>query len=299
MNSLLLSFGEIVEKIVDFSKTEQWLGLLGWIWIVIAAVVLVAVIVIIVAIVKGKKKKKRNIADAKAKEEEEAKARAAAEQTEAENDGSEELMVSEEEIEADCAEIDRIYAESLQRSLEMNAQHRKRMEAIKRGETVDESDGGESADVNGVTDDETIGDESGRNENNDAAEDYSESGVVIAADEQDGEEIPAEAPVYDEAETNEEQPAPVEEQSAAETPVETAAAPDVKKPEQKVYHISKRKADLKWQVKASKGAKAIKLFNTQAEAIDFAKKLAVSQDARIVIHKEDGSFRKITYTKNK
>jgi FtsZ-interacting cell division protein ZipA len=66
----------------------------------------------------------------------------------------------------------------------------------------------------------------------------------------------------------------------------------------KVYHISKRKDDGKWQVKFAGGSKAIKLFDTQAEAIEFAKKLADNQDARIVIHKEDGSFRRLTYNKN-
>lgn len=70
-----------------------------------------------------------------------------------------------------------------------------------------------------------------------------------------------------------------------------------KKPVNKVYHISKRKEDNKWQVKAAKGARAIKLFATQAEAIDYAKALAANQEARIVIHKEDGSFRNLTYKK--
>lgn len=66
----------------------------------------------------------------------------------------------------------------------------------------------------------------------------------------------------------------------------------------KVYHITKRKEDEKWQVKLAKGARAIKLFNTQLEAIDFAKKLAENnEDARIIIHKEDGGFRKLTYKK--
>ncbi len=63
----------------------------------------------------------------------------------------------------------------------------------------------------------------------------------------------------------------------------------------KVYHISQRKDDMKWQVKAAGGEKALKLFNTQAEAIDYAKKVAGNQEARIVIHKVDGSFRKLTY----
>ena len=63
----------------------------------------------------------------------------------------------------------------------------------------------------------------------------------------------------------------------------------------KTYHISKRKEDNRWQVKAAGAAKAIKVFFTQAEAIDFAKKLAGNQDANIMIHKEDGSFRRLTY----
>lgn len=72
----------------------------------------------------------------------------------------------------------------------------------------------------------------------------------------------------------------------------------VKKPESKAtktYHISKRKEDNKWQVKAQGADKALKLFLTQAEAIAFAKKTAGNQDARIMIHKEDGSFRRLTY----
>ncbi len=86
---------------------------------------------------------------------------------------------------------------------------------------------------------------------------------------------------------------PVEE----ETTEAAEAAEAAKKPATKVYHVSKRKADGKWQVKFANGQKAIKLFDTQLDAIDYAKKLAASQDGRIVIHKEDGSFRKLTYTK--
>ena len=49
------------------------------------------------------------------------------------------------------------------------------------------------------------------------------------------------------------------------------------------------------QVKAQGADKALKLFLTQAEAIEFAKKTAGNQDAKIMIHKEDGSFRRLTY----
>lgn len=63
----------------------------------------------------------------------------------------------------------------------------------------------------------------------------------------------------------------------------------------KVYHISKRKKDGKWQVKAAGAVKALKLFDTQAEAIDYAKEVAGNQEAKIVIHKADGSFRTQSY----
>ena len=59
----------------------------------------------------------------------------------------------------------------------------------------------------------------------------------------------------------------------------------------RIYHISKREDKL-WQVKFANGKKAIKLFNTQAEAIVFAKKLAKSQDGSIRVHSVKGKIRK-------
>ncbi|MDE6504391.1 MAG: DUF2188 domain-containing protein [Clostridia bacterium] len=103
-----------------------------------------------------------------------------------------------------------------------------------------------------------------------------------------------------EAAAKEEKPEPkAEEKSVKNT--ETKA--EEKKPEEpakerdngKVYHISKRKTDGKWQIKLEGGAKAIKLFDTQAEAVAYGKTLAENQDARFVLHKLDGSFRKLTY----
>lgn len=61
----------------------------------------------------------------------------------------------------------------------------------------------------------------------------------------------------------------------------------------KVYHITKRKEDGMWQIKAAGAEKAIKLFKTQKEAIEYCKTLAGNQDASIMVHKEDGSFRKV------
>ena len=86
--------------------------------------------------------------------------------------------------------------------------------------------------------------------------------------------------------------------------LKTPASEKSEKPQEKknddkrVYHISKNKSDNKWKVKAEGAAKALKLFNTQAEAIEYAKALVNNNpEARIVIHKEDGSFRNLTYKK--
>ena len=79
----------------------------------------------------------------------------------------------------------------------------------------------------------------------------------------------------------------------------SSSKPNTSKPDDsttaKVYHISKRKEDGKWQVKAEGATKALKLFMTQTEAIEYAKKVAGNQEGRIVIHKEGGGFRKLTY----
>lgn len=62
----------------------------------------------------------------------------------------------------------------------------------------------------------------------------------------------------------------------------------------KKYHVSSN-GDGKWQVKAEKAEKALKLFDTQKEAIDYAKKVAGNQEGSIAIHKVDGKIRKTTY----
>ena len=72
------------------------------------------------------------------------------------------------------------------------------------------------------------------------------------------------------------------------------AKPEKKAPAKK-YHIAQRSEDGLWQVKAEGAEKALKLFKTQQEAIDYAKKVAGNQEGYIVIHKKDGSFRKLTY----
>lgn len=76
-------------------------------------------------------------------------------------------------------------------------------------------------------------------------------------------------------------------------PAAKTTAANTAKTSSKVYHITKRKEDGKWQIKAEGAEKAIKLFKTQKEAIEYCKTLAGNQDASIMVHKEDGSFRKV------
>lgn len=101
---------------------------------------------------------------------------------------------------------------------------------------------------------------------------------------------------------------PVEKKTAVKSekaPVKPAAKKPAEKPEKrsaeekkapaKKYHIAQRSEDNLWQVKSEGAEKALKLFKTQQEAIDYAKKVAGNQEGYIVIHKKDGSFRKLTY----
>lgn len=60
----------------------------------------------------------------------------------------------------------------------------------------------------------------------------------------------------------------------------------------KIYHISYRKEDKKWAVKFEKGKRALKLFKTQNEAIDFAKEMAKKQDGSYRVHSLKGKIRK-------
>lgn len=61
----------------------------------------------------------------------------------------------------------------------------------------------------------------------------------------------------------------------------------------RVYHISHHPTEDKWQVKLAKGEKAIKLFDTQLEAIEYAKELSKNQGGSIRLHSVAGRIRKI------
>lgn len=88
----------------------------------------------------------------------------------------------------------------------------------------------------------------------------------------------------------------VENDNVVEETTEENAENGKKISQKRNYHVSLRE-DGKWQVKFAKGARALKLFDTQAEAIAFAKEKAENQDGNITIHKKDGKIRKQNYSK--
>jgi hypothetical protein len=47
----------------------------------------------------------------------------------------------------------------------------------------------------------------------------------------------------------------------------------------------------KWQVKGAGNDKATKLFDTQKEAMDYARKVAGNQEAKMIVHRADGKIR--------
>jgi hypothetical protein len=60
-----------------------------------------------------------------------------------------------------------------------------------------------------------------------------------------------------------------------------------KKEPVRVYHVAKRE-DGKWQIKFAGGEKAIKLFNTKAEADAAAKEMAANQKGTVLVHASKG-----------
>lgn len=56
----------------------------------------------------------------------------------------------------------------------------------------------------------------------------------------------------------------------------------------KVYHVSKREKDGKWQVFIRGSDKVIKLFDTKVEAEEYCTKMAINQGATLQVHKSKG-----------
>lgn len=57
----------------------------------------------------------------------------------------------------------------------------------------------------------------------------------------------------------------------------------------KVYHVSKRASDGKWQVFIKGSDKVIKLFSTKVEAEAYCEKMVKNQGATLLVHKSKGA----------
>ncbi len=60
----------------------------------------------------------------------------------------------------------------------------------------------------------------------------------------------------------------------------------------RTYHITKQQSTGMWQVKLAGGQRAIKVFRTQKEAIEYAKGLVATQGGSIRVHSVNGQIRK-------
>ena len=79
-----------------------------------------------------------------------------------------------------------------------------------------------------------------------------------------------------------------------EVPVEETTETTFKKKAStaRIYHISERKELNKWQIKFAGGERALKFFNTQAEAIAYAKELIAKNGGSYRVHSRSGKLRK-------
>ncbi len=59
----------------------------------------------------------------------------------------------------------------------------------------------------------------------------------------------------------------------------------------KTYILTKRASDGKWQLKYTGGEKVIKLFDTQAEALEFTKTRAKNNDRAVVVKASKGKYK--------
>ena len=104
---------------------------------------------------------------------------------------------------------------------------------------------------------------------------------------------PKKAPAKKEAPKKEEKKEePVKEEKKAEEKAEKKepAKKDASKgdPGYRTYHLVKRE-DGKWEVKFAGGQKAIKLFDTQKEALEYSKKMAENQGGKVLVHNSKGA----------
>ena len=105
------------------------------------------------------------------------------------------------------------------------------------------------------------------------------------------------APTSDEAPSEVVNEEPLKEEETVEEvkeekPVEEKKSASKSSAPKRIYHISERKELNKWQIKFAGGTKALKMFNTQAEAIAYAKELIAKNGGSYRVHSRAGKMRK-------
>ena len=75
---------------------------------------------------------------------------------------------------------------------------------------------------------------------------------------------------------------------AKKEPAKKVVKEPAKKEATRTYHVVKR-ADGKWEVKFAGGQKAIKLFDTQKEALEYSKVMAKNQGGSMLVHNSKGA----------
>ena len=88
-------------------------------------------------------------------------------------------------------------------------------------------------------------------------------------------------------ETPKKKEAPKKAPAKKEAPKKVVKEP-AKKESTRTYHVVKR-ADGKWEVKFAGGQKAIKLFDTQKEALEYSKVMAKNQGGSMLVHNSKGA----------
>lgn len=100
---------------------------------------------------------------------------------------------------------------------------------------------------------------------------------------------PEKKPLVKKAVPDEKKAAPAKKEAPKKATKPAAKKPEPKKEATRTYHVVKRPEDGKWEVKFAGGQKAIKLFDTQKEALEYSKVMAKNQGGSMLVHNSKGA----------
>ena len=100
---------------------------------------------------------------------------------------------------------------------------------------------------------------------------------------------PEKKPLVKKAVPDEKKAAPAKKEAPKKAAKPSAKKPEPKKEATRTYHVVKRPEDGKWEVKFAGGQKAIKLFDTQKEALEYSKVMAKNQGGSMLVHNSKGA----------